>query len=85
MSGIDGFEQQAFELIMGSAQDAFDINKVPAKERKLYGKGLGENLLRARRLCEAGCGFVTVTTRFVWDNSPARVGSICDDHWCSAW
>ena len=21
----------------------------------------------ARRLCEAGCGFVTVTTRFVWD------------------
>jgi hypothetical protein len=29
---------------------------------------LGRLLLMARRLCEAGCGFVTVTTNFVWDN-----------------
>ena len=28
---------------------------------------LGKLLLMARRLCEAGCGFVTITTRFVWD------------------
>jgi len=28
---------------------------------------LGKLLLYARRLCEAGCGFVTVTTNFVWD------------------
>jgi len=28
---------------------------------------LGRLLLLARRLCEAGCGFVTVSTRFVWD------------------
>ena len=28
---------------------------------------LGKLLLLARRLCEAGCGFVTITTRFVWD------------------
>ena len=26
-----------------------------------YGKGIGEQLLRARRLCEAGCGFVTLS------------------------
>jgi hypothetical protein len=31
------------------------------------GKTLGKLLLLARRLCEAGCGFVTVTTNFVWD------------------
>jgi len=31
-------------------------------------KTLGKLLLLARRLCEAGCGFVTVTTNFVWDN-----------------
>jgi hypothetical protein len=31
------------------------------------GKSLGKLLLLARRLCEAGCGFVTVTTNFVWD------------------
>lgn len=62
MSGLDGFEQQAFELIMGSAQDAFDTKQEEAKVRERYGKGLGENLLKARRLCEAGCGFVTVST-----------------------
>jgi hypothetical protein len=31
-------------------------------------KALGKLLLLARRLCETGCGFVTVTTNFVWDN-----------------
>ncbi len=31
------------------------------------GKALGKLMLMARRLCEAGCGFVTVTTNFVWD------------------
>jgi Protein of unknown function (DUF1501) len=30
-------------------------------------KALGKLLLLARRLCENGCGFVTVTTNFVWD------------------
>ncbi|MCA9215470.1 MAG: DUF1501 domain-containing protein [Planctomycetales bacterium] len=28
---------------------------------------LGKLLLLSRRLCESGCGFVTVTTNFVWD------------------
>lgn len=30
-------------------------------------KTLGKLLLLARRMCESGCGFVTVTTNFVWD------------------
>jgi hypothetical protein len=30
-------------------------------------KALGKLMLLARRLCERGCGFVTVTTSFVWD------------------
>lgn len=30
-------------------------------------KTLGKLMLMARRLCEAGCGFITVTTNFVWD------------------
>lgn len=30
-------------------------------------RSLGKLLLLARRLCERGCGFVTVTTSFVWD------------------
>ena len=32
-----------------------------------HAKTLGKLLLLARRLCEAGCGFVTVNTAFVWD------------------
>lgn len=38
--------------------------------RKYYidhARSLGKLLLMARRLCEAGCGFVTVNTNFVWD------------------
>ena len=31
------------------------------------GMALGKLMLLARRLCERGCGFVTVTTNFVWD------------------
>lgn len=31
------------------------------------GKSLGKLMLLARRLCERGCGFITVTTNFVWD------------------
>ena len=41
-----------------------------SKDRMWYqsnARTLGKLLLLARRLCEAGCGFVTVTTRFVWD------------------
>ncbi len=44
------------------------------------GKTLGKLLLLARRLCEAGAGFVGVTTNFVWDmhaddnNAPMDVG-----------
>ena len=31
-------------------------------------KTLGRLMLLARRLCESGVGFITVTTNFVWDN-----------------
>lgn len=30
-------------------------------------KSLGKLLLLSRRLCERGCGFITITTNFVWD------------------
>ncbi len=32
-----------------------------------HGTSIGKQLLLARRLCERGCGFVTITTSFVWD------------------
>ena len=61
MEGLDGFEQQAFDLVTGSSVEAFDVKKEDAKTRKRYGSGLGEQLLLARRLCEGGCGFVTIS------------------------
>jgi hypothetical protein len=60
MRGLDNFDQQAFDLILSRARETFDINKEDPRARDRYGKGLGEQLLMARRLCEAGVGFVTI-------------------------
>ncbi len=60
MEGLDAFEQQAFNLVLGKAPDAFDLKKEDPKIVKRYGSRLGEQMLIARRLCEAGCGFVTL-------------------------
>jgi hypothetical protein len=43
------------------------------------GKTLGKLLLLARRLCERGCGFVTVTTNFVWDMHADRNNATIDE------
>ncbi len=37
------------------------------KNYRDHGQTLGKLMLMARRLCERGAGFVTVTTNFVWD------------------
>lgn len=61
MEGLTRFEEQAFNLVLGNAPEAFDITKEDPRIVERYGRGLGQQLLRARRLCEAGCGFVTVS------------------------
>ncbi len=74
MEGLDKFEQQAFELILGKSKAAFDLSKEDPRLLARYDTSrfntalriesrastLGHQLLLARRLCEAGCGFVTV-------------------------
>jgi hypothetical protein len=60
MRGLDSFEGQAFDLIRGKARDAFDLQKEDPRTKDRYGNGLGQQLLLARRLCEAGAGFVTL-------------------------
>lgn len=60
LHGLDSFEGQAFDLILSRARDVFDIGREDSRTRDKYGPGLGEQLLLARRLCEAGVGFVTV-------------------------
>jgi uncharacterized protein DUF1501 len=60
MTGLDSFDAQAFDLILSKARDTFDVNREEPRTRDRFGKGLGEQLLVARRLCEAGVGFVTL-------------------------
>ena len=60
MEGMDSFRGQAYELLRGAAPAAFDLSRESVKTRDRYGPGLGQNLLLARRLCEAGVGYVTV-------------------------
>jgi hypothetical protein len=58
--GLDAFETQAFDLMLGRAPEVFDLNKENPRTRDRYGPGLGQQLLLARRLCQAGAGFVTL-------------------------
>jgi hypothetical protein len=63
---LDGFQQQAIDVVLGRAREAFDLEREPAAVRDRYGPGLGQELLMARRLCEAGAGFVTLNNGY-WD------------------
>ncbi|MCE9532352.1 MAG: DUF1501 domain-containing protein, partial [Planctomycetes bacterium] len=62
MEGFDEFTRKAFEMVTSSAaQKAFDINQESDKTRDQYGRTtLGQSMLLARRLVEAGVTFVTV-------------------------
>ncbi|MFO0928106.1 MAG: DUF1501 domain-containing protein [Gemmataceae bacterium] len=56
------FRARAFDLLSGSAaRRAFDIDREPTRVRDRYGRHpLGQNLLLARRLIEAGVRLVSV-------------------------
>jgi len=73
MTGVDRFRQQAFDVILGAATEAFDLSREDPRVVERYDTGmyrvgekefrdctLGKQMLLARRLVEAGCGFVTV-------------------------
>jgi len=62
IEGLDGTGQQAFDVVLGKASEAFDYQKESPETINRYGKGLGQQMLVARRLCEAGCGFVTISS-----------------------
>jgi uncharacterized protein (DUF1501 family) len=56
-------QERAFDLVTGTeARRAFDLGQEPAAVRDRYGRNpLGQNLLMARRLIEAGVRLVSVT------------------------
>jgi uncharacterized protein (DUF1501 family) len=78
-AALDQFEQQAVDLLVGGAGEAFDISGEDKRLRERYdtsmfkcGKKvfqpsiLGEQMMMARRLIERGSGFVTVQSAG-WD------------------
>ena len=62
LNNWDDLHGRAFDLANGpDGRRAFEVNREPTKVRERYGMHpLGQNLLLARRLVEAGVGFVTV-------------------------
>jgi hypothetical protein len=59
--GLDSFETQAFDLLLSRAREVFDVSREDPRTRDMYGNnGLAQQLMLARRLCEAGVGFVTL-------------------------
>jgi hypothetical protein len=70
-SGLTRFRQRALELVTGpEARRAFDLNRESASVRDRYGRHpLGQNLLLARRLIEAGVRLVSVNA---WAGVPRK-------------
>ncbi len=71
----DTFTEQALSLSTSNkAKDAFDLSKEPAALRDTYGRNrVGQGMLLARRLVEAGVRFVTIlgyvdTGIYAWDH-----------------
>ncbi|HEU5201209.1 MAG TPA: DUF1501 domain-containing protein [Nitrospira sp.] len=58
---MDAFTAQAWKMILSPAvRDAFDLSKETEKTKERYGKdSVGQSVLLARRLVEAGSRFVT--------------------------
>jgi hypothetical protein len=74
MAAMDRYGQQALELVLGRrVQDAFDLEREPARTRERYGRHLWcQQTLLARRLVEAGVAFVTLDLSYhpasgTWD------------------
>ncbi|HEY3787556.1 MAG TPA: DUF1501 domain-containing protein, partial [Urbifossiella sp.] len=67
--GLGPYRERAVDLLTGSeAREAFNLDREPVRIRDRYGRHpLGQNLLMARRLIEAGTRLVSVTA---WTGLP---------------
>ena len=73
VEAMDQYRQQAYDLMLGGAMDAFDLSRenprlverydtsaIEIGHKKFRPSDLGKQMLLARRLVERGSGFVTV-------------------------
>ena len=58
---LDSIQKQSYEMLLGRVAEAFDVKQESEASREQYGSGVGEQLLLARRLVEAGTKFVTLS------------------------
>lgn len=92
----DTVYRRAVKLMNSQAAKAFDLSEEPDKVREAYGRGrFGQGCLMARRLLEAGVGFVEVSLGMIagnaigWDthagNFPAvkQLSSELDSGWAT--
>ena len=58
---VDRYREQAYDVILGSAKKAFNVDAENENTKERYGSSdIGKNLLLARRLVEYGTRFVTI-------------------------
>ena len=82
VSGMDGFQQRAFELLSSEVtQRAFQLSSEPAEVREAYGRNIyGQSTLLARRLIEAGTRVVTISwapdANATWDTHGSNFQSL---------
>jgi hypothetical protein len=76
VAGMDAFYQQAMDLITSPrAIRAFDIRQETVEVRERYGRtSMGQNLLLARRLVEAGVSYVSCLSGGGWDTHVDNFG-----------
>jgi len=68
LKAADDSKEQAYELILGSGKEVFDLSKEPAALRDRYGRHtFGQECLVARRLVEAGVPYVVINYPGGWD------------------
>jgi hypothetical protein len=81
------FQQRAFDLLRtDTVRRAFNVSQEPATVRDRFGRNtLGQSLLLARRLVEAGVRFVNVNDKITngqtanWDSHENNFGRLKDD------
>jgi hypothetical protein len=75
---MDAFEEQALRMLLDPhVKEAFDLSKESSKTKDRYGRHrVGQSVLLARRLVEAGCRFVTAAgyKHGQWDTHSDTVG-----------
>ena len=68
LNDADISQERAYDLILGSGKDVFDLNKEEEGTRDRYGRNtFGQECLVARRLVEAGVPYIVINFPGGWD------------------